>query len=120
MLQHLDVDCVDAVLDGIDGALEVLFELFKPGHYFVLAVVQGFLDLGLVDLQGGQLFQVVLGVVDDHFQGFDFVRFVLLVVAEAANDALLDALGLDADQVERLANVVPALLTLGVLEAFIG
>jgi hypothetical protein len=43
---------------------------------------------------------------------------MVLVVADAADDCLLDALGLEADQVEDFPHVALALRALGIVELF--
>ncbi len=62
------------------------------------------------------MLQILAGVVYDDLEGLDFVGFMVLIVADPTNHAVLDALGLDADQAERLSCVELSLLALRIFE----
>ena len=116
LINDSNEDGVDASSNGLQWFLDVSLELLE----FFNEVASGLLDWPLdffdVDGEGGESFEVLLGVVDDELEGFDLMGAMLLVVADAADDALLDALGLKADQVEGLPDMGASLGALGVLE----
>lgn len=56
-------------------------------------------------MEGSQAVQILLRVADDQLERSDFVVTMGLVVAYPANDALLDALGFEADKIEDLSVV---------------
>ena len=116
LVDDFDEDGVDVVPDGFEGLLDVLLEVVEGEHQLALGLCDGGLDLLDVEGEGRESFEVLLGVADDDFEGTDLVVAVLLVVADAADHALLDALGLQADDVEHLADVAAALRALGVSE----
>jgi len=62
--------------------------------------------------------EVLEGVVDDEFEGSDLVAAVALVIADAADHALVDTLRLEADQVQHLSHVALTLRALRVFELF--
>lgn len=91
----------------------------KKGKFFYEPCFGGFngvFDFGGVDVHGSELFEVVFGVVDDDFEGFDLVIFVVLVVADAADDTVVDAVGFEADNVEDFSDMVAAFSAFGVPE----
>ena len=60
--------------------------------------------------------EVLPGRLEQHLQRFDLVALVGLGVADVADDALVAAAALEADQIKQLAVVLAALLASGVLE----
>jgi len=55
-----------------------------------------------VEVERCETVEVFLGVADDEFEGPDFMITVSLIIADSADDALVDALGLEANEVENL------------------
>lgn len=116
LVDDLDEDGVDVVPDGLEGLPDVLLEFGEGEHQLALGLGDGGLDFLDVEGEGRESFEVLLGVADDELERTDLVVAVLLVVADAADHALLDALGLQAHHVEHLAHVAAALRALGVPE----
>jgi hypothetical protein len=65
------------------------------------------------------LFEVFLGMIDHELEGTDLVVQMILVVADAADDAFLYALRFHTDQVEHLSRMDASLGAEGVL-VFLG
>jgi len=116
LLLDLKEDGLDAALNILDCLGDKLFKLAVLPQHLVLGLEDGLLHFADIEVEGSETIQVLLRIVDDQLQGPYFVVAVGLVVANAADNALVDALGLDADQVEHLTCMVVAFGAFGVVE----
>lgn len=116
LIEDLDEDSIDICANIFERFLHVLLKLAEGGHYLFARLADGGLQLLDVEREGGQRLEVLGGMADDQLQRTDLVGTVLLVVADAADHRLLDALGLEADQVQDLPHVAVALGAFGVVE----
>lgn len=72
-------------------------ELIELDKQFAAGVIDRHLHLLDINIHGSEALQVFTGIIDYDLKGLDFVVLVLLLVANATNDALLDAFGLNAN-----------------------
>lgn len=120
LVEYLNEDGVDIIPDAFQRLLDVLLEVIEGQHQLAPGFSDGGLDLLDIERERRQSFEVLLGVADDELERPYLMVAMLLVVADAADHALLNALGLKADDVQDLADVAAALRALGVMELLTG
>lgn len=120
LVEYLNEDGVDIISDAFQRLLDVLLKVIEGEHQLASGFSDGGLHLFDIKSERRQSFEVLLGVANDQLERAYLMVAMLLVVADAAYHALLNALGLKADHVQDLADVTAALRALGVSELLTG
>ena len=116
MISDLAENCINAVLNGWEGLVHFGLKFAEFFNQFGFSFFDGNLYFFRIDVHGSQLFKIILGSIDDHFKGLNFMIFMTFIIANTTNDTVFDAFGFKAYDIKNLTNMVASFFTLRILE----
>ena len=110
MINDFNEDCIDTVFDSKKRILNVSFKFAKFFNHFSFGLIDWSFNFSGVNIHWCELLKILFGLIDDNFQGFDFMPLMTFIITNAANDAVFNTFWFETYKIQYLSKYNKMLL----------